>query len=300
MTQALIEKFLAELKTKKLAAPTISAYQRDLLQFQTFLIEKKISDVMRTHVREYIAILSRGGLSARTINRKLVTLRKFFKFAVEAGAIKENPTGNLVAQKIPRDLPSVISEKKIAEAINSIDLTSLEGVRNKTIFELFYGCGIRRQELINIDVDDVDFSARQLKVLGKRSKERIVPIGMTALRMLIAWLDRRNEIADGATALFVDGKGKRLSFSQVYRIVKKYLRQVTEIDKAHPHVLRHSFATHLLDAGAGIMAIKELLGHTTLATTQIYTHVSAARLKEVYQQAHPRAKFCSEQTELDL
>lgn len=297
MDQALIEKFLAELK---LASSSISAYGRDLQQFHKFLEEKKITEAKRAHVREYIGTLSRGGLSARTINRKLVALRTFFKFAVTSGALKENPTSNLVAQKVPRRLPSVISEKQINQAINLPDLATIDGVRNKTILELFYGCGIRRQELINLDVDDVDFNSRQLKVFGKGSKERIVPIGMTALKMLIAWLDRRKEIANGETALFVDGKGKRLSFSQVYRVVKKYLRQVTEIESAHPHALRHSFATHLLDAGANLMAIKEMLGHTTLATTQIYTHVSAARLKEVYSKAHPRAKFGSEQTELDL
>jgi integrase/recombinase XerC len=292
-----LEKFLVYLKTERLASRrTMETRETDLRQFGEFLRDERIvGSVQRLHLRRYLALLSRGGLASRTINRKLVTLRTFFKFAAREGAMDRNPTVNLVALKTPKRLPAVIAKQKLAEVLELPDSNSVAGVRDRAILETFYNCGLRRQELINLAIADVDMHNLQVRVLGKRSKERIVPLGRAAMHAIAEWLKKRPAYChdENETALFVNDRGARMTPIQVYRSVRHYLKQVTEMDKAHPHVLRHSFATHLLDAGADLMAVKEMLGHSTLATTQIYTHVSAARLKQVYRQAHPRAEFSS-------
>jgi len=293
-----LARFLVYLKTERQSSPrTIETYGIDLRQFGDFLREEKIAaGVQRLHVRKYMALLSTGGLEARTINRKLVTLRTFFKFTAREGAMPHNPTINLVALKTPQKLPSVISEKALSQVLQLPDQASVAGVRDFAILELFYNCGLRRQELLNLDINDVDLRNLQIRVLGKRSRERIVPLGRAAMHAIVNWLEKRKEFCfdQNETALFVNPRGVRMTAGQVYRTVRHYLKQVTELDKAHPHVLRHSFATHLLDAGADLMAVKEMLGHSTLSTTQIYTHVSAGRLKAVYRQAHPRAELEAE------
>jgi site-specific recombinase XerD len=224
-----------------------------------------------------------------------VTLRTFFKFAAREGAITHDPTVNLVALKTPKKLPSVISEKALSQALQLPEAGSVAGLRDRAILELFYDCGLRRQELVNLNIHDVDLRHLQIRVLGKRAKERIVPLGRAAMHAVVNWLEKRQEICfdQGETALFVNQRGSRMTARQVYYRVRHYLKQVVEIDKAHPHVLRHSFATHLLDGGADLMAVKEMLGHSTLSTTQVYTHVSAGRLKAVYRQAHPRAELAA-------
>ena len=291
-----LERYLIYLKSERLLVPhTIETRATDLRQFGDFLREEKApqSGVQRMHVRKYMAMLSRGGLAARTINQKLVTLRTFFKFLAREGGIDHNPTANLVALKTPKRLPAVIAAPKLSAALQLPDADSPEGVRDRAILEVFYNCGLRRQELLNLDIGDVDLRNLQIRVLGKGAKERIVPLGRAAMSAIAQWLDKRGEFCSDQNqkALFVNHHGDRMTTSQIYYRVRQYLKQVAEIDKAHPHVLRHSFATHLLDSGADLMAVKEMLGHSTLATTQIYTHVSAARLKAVYRQAHPRAEL---------
>jgi len=288
-----LERYLIYLKSERQLSPrTIAMRAIDLRHFGNFLREEKAA-VQRLYVRKYLALLSNGGLAARTVNHKLVTLRTFFKFAVREGAMAHNPTVNLVALKTPKKLPSVISAKALSQALQLPDPHTVEGVRDRAMLELFYNCGLRRQELINLNINDVDLCHLQIRVLGKRSKERIVPLGRSAMHEILSWLEKRKEFCSdhNETALFVNHRGARMTAAQVYHGVRRYLKEVTEIDKAHPHVLRHSFATHLLDAGADLMAVKEMLGHSTLATTQIYTHVSAERLKAVYRQAHPRAEL---------
>jgi len=295
-----VERYLVYLQAERqLAARTTMVRAATLRMFRDFLREEKVapqSGVQRLHVRKYIAWLTSQGLAARTINHRLVTLRTFFKYAVREGAMPHDPTTNLVALKTPKKLPSVISEKALSKALQLPDLTSGDGVRDAAILELFYNCGLRRQELINLNLHDIDLRNLQIRVLGKGSRERIVPLGRAALHAIVKWLDNRKEICcdQSETALFVNHRGRRVTGAQVYHRVRHYLKQVTELDKAHPHVLRHSFATHLLDAGADLMAVKEMLGHSTLSTTQIYTHVSAGRLKAVYRQAHPRAELGTE------
>ncbi len=290
-----LERYLIYLKAERQLSPrTIATRKIELHQFVDFLRDEKVSDgVQRLHVRKFMSLLSRGGLKARTINHKLVTLRTFFKFAAREGAITHDPTANLVALKTPKQLPAVISATALSQALQLPDVDSITGVRDRAILELFYDCGLRRQELVNLNINDVDLRNLQMRVLGKRSKERLVPLGRAAMHAIVNWLEKRKEFCfdHNETALFVNHHGSRMNGAQVYYRVRHYLKQVTEIDKAHPHVLRHSFATHLLDGGADLMAVKEMLGHATLATTQIYTHVSAARLKAVYRQAHPRAEL---------
>jgi site-specific recombinase XerD len=293
--EAWLERYLIYLKSERLLTPhTIEARATDLRQFGDFLREEKATDaVQRMHVRKYLALLSRGGLAARTINQKLVTLLTFFKFLAREGGMDHNPTANLVALKTPKRLPAVIAAPKLSAVLQLPDAASAEGVRDRTILEVFYNCGLRRQELLNLDVGDVDLRNLQIRVLGKGAKERIVPLGRAAMSAIAEWLEKRQEFCSDQNekALFVNQHGVRMTASQLYYRVRQYLKQVAEIDKAHPHVLRHSFATHLLDGGADLMAVKEMLGHSSLATTQIYTHVSAARLKAVYRQAHPRAEL---------
>jgi tyrosine recombinase XerC len=290
-----LQRFLDHLKNERRASPrTVETRQTDLRQFGEFLRDEKIDTVIqRLHVRRYLAMLARGGLAARTINRKLVSLRTFFKFASREGAMTSNPTVNLVALKTPKRLPSVIPSQDVLAALKLPDLTSWEGVRDRAILELFYNCGLRRQELVNLNLDDVDLSNLQVRVVGKRSKERIVPLGRAAKQAIVSWLPYRSSLCrdQHEKALFLNYRGQRMTVAQIYRAVRYYLGHVTDPDKAHPHVLRHSFATHLLDAGADLMAVKEMLGHTSLDTTQIYTHVTAERLKTVYRQAHPRAEI---------
>jgi integrase/recombinase XerC len=292
-----LEQYLIYLRAERQLSPrTLEARATDLRQFADFLREEKVappSGVQRLHVRKYMALLSRGGVAARTINHKLVTLRTFFKFVAREGALAHDPTANLVALKTPKKLPTVISEKALLHALPLPDAATAQGVRDRAILELFYNCGLRRQELINLNRADVDLLKLQIRILGKGSRERIVPLGRAAMHAMVDWLEKRQEFCcdRNETALFVNHHGARMTASQVYYRVRHYLKQVAELDKAHPHVLRHSFATHLLDAGADLMAVKEMLGHSTLATTQIYTHVSAARLKAVYRQAHPRAEL---------
>jgi site-specific recombinase XerD len=289
-----VERFGDYLKTERRASPrTVETRQTDLCQFGDFLRDENITTaILRLHVRRFLATLSRGGLTAATINRKLVSLRTFFKFAAREGAMEHNPTVNLVALKTPKRLPSVISSQTVLKALQLPDVTSWEGIRDRAILELFYNCGLRRQELINLNVEAVDLSNLQIRVLGKRSKERVVPLGRAAMHAIVEWLKKRPSLCrqTDEKALFVSYRGVRMTAAQIYRCVRRYLGQVTDSENAHPHVLRHSFATHLLDAGADLMAVKEMLGHSTLATTQIYTHVSAERLKAIYRQAHPRAE----------
>ncbi|MDZ7362850.1 MAG: tyrosine-type recombinase/integrase [candidate division KSB1 bacterium] len=291
------ERYLFYLKSERQLSPrTIAMRAMDLRDFGNFLHEEKADPsrgVQRLQVRKYLALLSKRGLAARTVNHRLVTLRTFFKFVVREGGMPHDPTINLVALKTPKKLPAVISAKALSQALQLPDSRTVEGVRDRAILELFYNCGLRRQELINLNINDVDLHHLQIRVLGKRSKERIVPLGRAAMREILSWLEKRKEFCSGDDdpALFLNHRGGRMTAAQVYHSVRRYLRQVTEIDKAHPHVLRHSFATHLLDAGADLMAVKEMLGHSTLSTTQIYTHVSAGRLKAVYRQAHPRAEL---------
>jgi site-specific recombinase XerD len=295
-----LEKFLQYLRSERRAAPrTLETREDDLIHFGKSLREENINgEVPRALVRRYLSSLSKAGLAPATINRKLVSLRIFFTFLVREGVIPNNPTANLVSLKKPRRLPKFLPADTLLKALRLPSLATPEGVRDRAILELFYGAGLRRQELVDLNADALDFSNLQIRVLGKRAKERVAPMGRAVRLALLEWLrvrESRHRPAD-EKALFLNRRGKRMSAKQVYKVVRHYLTQVTDRDKAHPHVLRHSFATHLLDEGADLMAVKELLGHSSLSTTQVYTHVTAERLKKVYQLAHPRAEATEDAT----
>lgn len=294
---------------------TIISYRIDLYQFTDFLIktfhgEKDFTDeelkrlkfdlgsidllILKSFVAELfeqqkLDIKKARKFSNRSISRKISVLKSFFKYLYKKSYIKANLATGLGFPKIEKKLPSYLSVNEINELLDKVGSDELSFL-NKAIIEVFYGTGIRLNELINIRVDDVNFSSNTVKVLGKGSKQRIVPFGEKAEVAIMNYLQIRQIInLNNLDLLFMSKKGKKLYAEEVRRMVKKNLSTVTDIKKNSPHVLRHSFATHLLDNGADIRAVKDLLGHENLSTTQIYTHVNPEKLKKVYKQAHPKA-----------
>jgi site-specific recombinase XerD len=277
---------------RRAAARTLETRRDDLQHFAEFWQGQNSAELTRALVRRYLSTLSRQGYAPATVNRKLAGLRLFCRFLVREEALPDNPTANLVSLKQARRLPRFLTVEELSKAMLTPDAATPAGVRDLAILELLYGCGLRRQELVQLNVDTIDTGSMQLRVLGKRNRERIVPLGRAACQAVQNWLALRSTFAkerQDQTALFLDTRGRRMSAGLVYHAVRRCLRKTVALEKAHPHILRHSFATHLLESGADLMAVKELLGHTSLGTTQIYTHVTPQRLKSVYQLAHPRA-----------
>jgi integrase/recombinase XerC len=273
----------------------VVTYAGDLRQFQDFAgTQRATGEINRLLVRKFFASLSRGGLMAVTINRKLACVRSFFKFLLMENAVQHNPASNLAFLKKPVRLPDFLTQREVSEAIAAVPLDTLEGVRDAAILELFYGSGLRLRELAGLNTTDVDFSNRQVNVVGKGNRQRLVPLGKMAAGAISTWLEKRDGIIRQAgtltTHLFLHRNGNPLSPEIIGRRVARLLSRFTDPSKAHPHALRHSFATHLLDEGADLIAVKDMLGHSSLAVTQIYTHVTAERLKAAYRQAHPRAE----------
>ena len=279
---------------KKYSEHTTTAYQNDLKSFQQFCIQKyddgNLVDVNYSQIRSWIVNLVDSDISNRTINRKISSLNTFYKFLQKTKQLEKNPLINHKALKVSKRVQVPFSEKEITSVINTINKdTDFKSLRNKLIVELFYSTGIRRNELINIKVQDIDFFNNSLKVLGKRNKERIVPLLPSVKESIQFYLKERDLIADNFDALFMTDKKKKLYPTLVYRIINEYFSTVSSKVKKSPHVLRHSFATHLLNEGADLNSVKELLGHSSLASTQEYTHSSLGKLKEVYNSAHPRS-----------
>lgn len=290
------QRFLAYLEHERRASPlTRATYGGDLQQFQEFLAEQQAQgEITRLLLRKYFSMLSRGGLMAATVNRKLACLRSFFKFLWREGAVRHNPTSNLVFLKKPLRLPHFLTQNEVRMALAAIPTDALEGIRDSAIMELFYSSGLRLRELSGLKVPDVDFANMQVQVAGKGNRQRLVPLGRVAARALRRWLDWRCEklkpSGSGMAHLFLNKGGTALSPKAIAQVVARRLGGFTDPSKAHAHALRHSFATHLLEEGADLVAVKEMLGHASLGTTQIYTHVTAERLKAAYRQAHPRAE----------
>ena len=242
-------------------------------------------------VRSWIVSLVDSGISNRTVNRKISSLKTYYKFLLKTGQIEINPLAKHKALKTSKKIQVPFSEKEIGNVMEMFgEENDFEGLRNRLIVELFYSTGIRRAELINIKVTDVSFAQKTLKVLGKRNKERIVPILPTVLQSINDYLQQRSELGSikDTDALFLTQKGVKIYETLVYRIINSYFSKASEKVKKSPHILRHSFATHLLNEGADINSVKELLGHSSLASTQVYTQNSIAKLKEVYKNSHPR------------
>jgi integrase/recombinase XerC len=292
--QRYIDKFINYLKLEKNASGhTITNYSRDLKDFGSFLKDRDIGQVDHLTVRKFLADARSRNLSKRTMARKLSALRSLFRFLHREGHIKTNPMTAVSSPKLDKHLPVFLDVGKVDKLLNSPDEKTPEGLRDRAIMETLYSTGIRVSELVRLDLDDVDFISGVVTVFGKGRKERIVPIGETALASIRRYLDRRDEEPRSSRAdkgiVFVNRRGSRLTDSSVRRVVDKYIEKCSISEKISPHSLRHSFATHLLDRGADLRSVQELLGHVNLSTTQIYTHITTERLKSVYDKAHPRA-----------
>ncbi|MBU1422298.1 MAG: tyrosine recombinase XerC [Bacteroidetes bacterium] len=298
----LIKSFLDFLKLEKnYSVNTLLAYEDDLVQFNRFLTNHfqsdnfELSAVDNVTIRLFLGELVESDFAKKSIVRKLATVRSLYKYLIKKGIIKSNPTINIPTPKVPKKLPTFLEEPSIDRMLNLPDTSTVEGLRDKAILELLYSTGIRLSELIGLNLDNIEWSKETIKVLGKGKKSRIVPFGSKSKDALRKYLERRDELISDLTkkssinSVFLSNRGLRIYPKGVYLIVNKYIRLVSDVEKKSPHVLRHSFATHLLNRGADIKAVKELLGHESLSTTQIYTHVTVDRLKRVYDQAHPKA-----------
>jgi len=276
---------------------TINSYITDLFQFFDYIDNneiKNISDVKKNVIRGFLESLYKEGISNKTLRRKLSCLRTFFKYLRRENIVTGNPTYAIPLPRFHKKLPKFLSINQIFDAIDKIELKSPLDLRNKAILELFYLTGMRLRELVNLDVEDVYFYDMTVKVKGKGSKERIIPIGFSGKNILQQYLSVRDELLkkkknSNEEALFLSKSGKRISPRDVQRIVEKLLIKFIGGEKISPHILRHTFATHLLNEGADLRAVKDLLGHESLSTTQIYSHISVESLKNIYKQAHPRA-----------
>lgn len=298
----LIARFISHLTVERNASPhTVRAYRDDLLQFSAWLDalcgrdDAPADGVDRDTLRQYLGALLDGGLGKRSATRKLTALRTFFSFSVARGGLAENPAATLRSLKLERRLPAFVEQEQLAALLATPDTSTFAGARDAAILEVFYSTGIRLSELVSLNHDSIAPRSGTLRVLGKRRKERVVPIGRAALAALDTCALRMREHFTGARtlrdpeAVFVNLRGARISTRAVHTIVHSTLRLAEHQMRCSPHVLRHSFATHLLDRGADLEAVRELLGHESLSTTQIYTHVSTDHLKRVYATAHPRA-----------
>lgn len=291
-----IELFLNYLKyEKRYSIHTITAYENDLGQFVLFtkkLVEGFCVEKVDYHqIRQWIVSLMNGGISAKSVNRKIAALKSFYRFLLREGVIEKNPTEKVPIPKMAKKLPEFVQEKEMSQLLDGkFFIDDFEGKRDKAVVSLFYGTGIRLAELVSVRFSDLSLSGKMVKVNGKRNKERLVPFPTEISTVLNQYLETRNELfPNSGDFLFLTAKGEPAYHELIYRIVKKQLSLVTTIDQKSPHILRHSYATHLLNRGADLNAIKELLGHANLAATQVYTHTSFEQLKKVYKQAHPRA-----------
>jgi site-specific recombinase XerD len=286
--------FDADLRRRGMAEKTRRAYGVDLGQFALWSTTQAIDPaaVAPRDLRRYAAVLSGRDAVAATVARKLAALRAFFRTLREHGQISQNPADLVASPKRPRTLPKVLRPDELAALLDRIPASTPLEQRDRALFEVAYACGLRAEELVNLDASSVDFDAEQLRVEGKGSKTRIVPAGEPALRAVARYLERaRPALAagDNEPALFLSKSGRRLSTSDVRRRLRVWARQAAVQGGISPHSLRHSFATHLLEGGADLRAIQELLGHASISTTQIYTRVESARLKSAYARSHPRA-----------
>jgi integrase/recombinase XerC len=292
------DRFVQFLEFEKRCSPhTLVAYRQDLEQFTLFLSQTynlgNIELADHQMVRSWFISQIEAGTTPRTITRKMSSLKSFFRFAQANGFDGTNPLLKVLAPKVAKRLPEFVEQEKMERLVTFSDLTDKHiTLRDQTILLVFYSTGIRLSELINIRIEDVDLIKGSIRVLGKRKKERIVPIGDMVTGQLERYMLERSVIGKSenkSPLLFVNPKGDKLYPRLVYRIVHTWLSQVSTREKLSPHVLRHTFATHMLDNGADLNAIKDILGHTSLAATQVYTHNTITKLKSVYKQAHPRA-----------
>jgi integrase/recombinase XerC len=291
-----LDEFLNYLRfQKRYSDHTIKAYQNDLVGFADYLEvcyeTVQIGEVSRRMISSYIADLAERGISARSIHRKLSSIQSLYNHGLRNEWVEKNPAKGIQRPKTSKALPKVMRKEQVDQLFDGAQFgKDFEGKRDRAILSVFYACGMRREELIGLKVADIDEGSEQIKVLGKRNKERIIPIGTALMEVLRDYLAARESLASSEDYLFLTSKGQKMYPNLVYKLVKNYLSKVTTMGQRSPHVLRHTFATHLLNEGANLQSIKELLGHASLGTTQVYTHTSLEQLKQVYNQAHPRSK----------
>ncbi len=289
----IVRTYLSSLESERNLSPnTIAAYENDLHAFVRYLLRENKPDFKSVDtgmLRGFLAECYDEGLTKKTIARRVATLRSFFKYLKKKNRITTNPTLLLHTPKVPKRLPQVLDETETSRMMQEAEQDGAVDPLASAMLEVLYGTGIRVGELVRLNEGDYRKAEGVLRVTGKGNKERIVPIGKAACAAIDRYRSTYRRPTKHESPLFVSATGKRIYPEAVYRIVKKYIARVSEIQQKSPHVLRHSFATHLLNRGADLRAVKELLGHESLSTTQVYTHVSAARLKKIYEQAHPKA-----------
>lgn len=300
------EQFINYIRFEKRYSPhTVSAYHSDIEQFTEFLNNPENKNppppyeilhpaqITHFHIRNWMVQLVDNEVTARSVTRKIATLRKYFKFLVQEGIITANPASKINTPKIPRNLPVVVEGERLTQMLdeNEVFNNDFKGIRDKLIIEMLFGTGMRLSELLGVKETDVNIYEGTVKVLGKRNKERIIPLNQELKTLLALYIDvkKNQHFCNNSLTLLVTDKGANAYAKLVYLTVHKYLSYISTQDKKSPHVLRHTFATSLLNRGADLNAIKELLGHANLSATQIYTHNSVERLKSIYKQAHPKA-----------
>lgn len=295
--QQSIQAFLDYLKfEKRYSRHTVISYQTDLIAFFDFIeTQFGISDinyVKPTFIRTWLAGLKDDGMESKTINRKISSLKSFFKYQLKKGELQVSPMTTIISQKVSKRLPQYVEEKDISILFSYVEFPDdWTGKTDRLLLQLFYNTGMRQAELVSLKESNIDAGNGAIKVLGKGNKERVLPVSKELMQSILQYIQSKRielEISDNEV-LLVNSKGVKLYPKYVYNSVKKYLTTVTTIDKKSPHVLRHSFATHLMNNGADLNAVKELLGHSSLAATQIYTHNTIEKLKDVYKKAHPKA-----------
>ncbi|MCH3883051.1 MULTISPECIES: tyrosine-type recombinase/integrase [Tenacibaculum] len=291
----MIQSFLDYLALEKnYSKHTVLAYKTDLTDFKDFCLteynQQELKDVNYPQIRTWIVSLVNRELSNKSINRKVTSLKSFYKFLQKIEQIELNPLAKHKALKVQKKVQIPFSKEEITQVLSAISKKNdFISVRNKLIVELFYSTGIRRTELINLKQADVDFYSKTIKVLGKRNKERFVPLLPSVFETLNNYIALKKNIQTKEEQLFITEKGNKIYETLVYRTINMYFSQVSSKVKKSPHILRHSFATHLLNEGADLNSVKELLGHSSLASTQVYTHNSLDKIKEVFNRAHPRS-----------
>ncbi len=293
----LIEQFIHyQMVEKGLAQNTLDSYRRDLNSYSEFLKKQfntvNISDTSRTHIISYLLELKNKGRATSTISRNLASIRSFYQYLMRDRLIEKDPSQNLESPKIDKRLPKVLTVDQVETLLQLPDTTSPSGLRDKAMLELLYATGIRVSELVSLNLEDVNLNMGLVKCFGKGSKERIVPLGSIAIKSINHYIDNgRNRLGKKVAnnSLFLNHHGRRLSRQGFWKIIKKYAKQGNINVEITPHTLRHSFATHLLENGADLRSVQEMLGHSDISTTQIYTHLTKSKLKEIYSKAHPRA-----------
>jgi len=291
----LVQPFVDYLRfEKRYSLHTVTAYHDDLAQFFHFVNDQygsvPVKDISPVYVRSWLASLKENDISSRTINRKLSTLKSFFKYQVRLGVIEHTPMANVIAPKAGKRLPVFVPEDELAALLHTMRFTDdWKGLNAKMLLNLFYSTGMRLSELINLKERQIDKSKKQVKILGKGNKERVVPVSQPIIDMITEYqAAKHKEFGKEEECLLVTEKGNKLYSKYAYLLTKQYLSMIKTLEKKSPHILRHSFATHLTNNGASLNAVKELLGHSSLASTQVYTHNTIEKLKEVYKKAHPR------------